>query len=510
MTTVPTRLSIRVKLVGTIIGLVAGIVVFQVMFFPQRQAEASLAALEAKGISLSMLAAHDAAAGLEFDDGEAVEQVFKGVAEDPDFAYITLLSETDEALAALNGELIPSHDAHEFYSDPVVRAVGNGFVHIEVPVVTTSGVKGHLLSGFSTATIQKQQSENLMLTGGAGGIVFLIGAAVALVLGQSLGSPMQRMAQQAERVAQGNIDSNRMKLTRSDELGQMANAFDDMMEMMSRIEGHLNVVANGDLTQDTGLQGDLAAALDSMVRSQRELVQQISETSEDIRLVSREVLASSEALERSAHEQAGVVDEAVRTMDEVLLASAQITTASAAVLSDAEETHANSVAMTDRINTLVEHTQRIHSFLEVIKAIAARTDLLALNAALEGTHAGEAGKGFSLVANQMQALTVNVVKVVEDIRGLTEDIGQATGDSVVATEDATQLALSTEQSAREIGNIIAGQRVGTEQVSQSMADINRSIRSSVDASNQSAAAARKLFDLSERLQERVSRFRLDG
>ena len=120
-------------------------------------------------------------------------------------------------------------------------------------------------------------------------------------------------------------------------------------------------------------------------------------------------------------------------MDSLLNSAHQIASVSGTVLTNAEHTHSNSQLIAERITELAGHTQRISVFLDVIRDIANKTDLLALNAALEGTRAGEAGRGFSLVASQMQRLTVSVMDSVEDIKGLTADIREATSSSVLAT-----------------------------------------------------------------------------
>ena len=86
------RLSIRIKVVGFVTLIVLSIVAFQWYYFPQRATEQLSQALEMKATSVSVLASHEAAAGLQFEDKDLVETLFKGVAKDQDFVYVVLFS----------------------------------------------------------------------------------------------------------------------------------------------------------------------------------------------------------------------------------------------------------------------------------------------------------------------------------------------------------------------------------------------------------------------------------
>ena len=82
---------------------------------------------------------------------------------------------------------------------------------------------------------------------------------------------------------------------------------------------------------------------------------------------------------------------------------------------------------------------------------ADKSDLLALNASLEGTKAGEAGRGFALVAAEMRRLAESVMAAAREIKQLASDIRTAAADTVCAGEDgepADQLSLSGQQCNR--------------------------------------------------------------
>ena len=122
------------------------------------------------------------------------------------------------------------------------------------------------------------------------------------------------------------------------------------------------------------------------------------DVSDRLTKVSQDLLSAARAREASAAEEAAAVEETRRTMDMLLSSAQKIADSASAVLGNAERTLDGNRDIADRIELLNRHAEKVAEILASIMQVADRTDLLALNAALEGTKAGEAGKGFTLVA----------------------------------------------------------------------------------------------------------------
>jgi methyl-accepting chemotaxis protein len=156
------------------------------------------------------------------------------------------------------------------------------------------------------------------------------------------------------------------------------------------------------------------------------------------------------------------------------------------------------------------HSDRIGEILALIQDIADKSDLLALNAALEGTKAGEVGRGFSLVAAEMRRLSEHVMDSVRDIRKLVADMHQASHASVLATEEGIKLARETAAAAAKISEAAARQREGTSQVRTAVVDIVGAVNDSLSSSGDTTRNAESLLQLSHELKVAARNFRVGG
>src|SRR5690606_5773380 len=242
--------------------------------------------------------------------------------------------------------------------------------------------------------------------------------------------------------------------------------FNDLLDMMRDLSRGADLIARGNLSVDMTLPGELPDAFRRMASSLQGVVSQIRQTSVDLAAAATEILAASQEQETAATSQSSAMTEISHTMDSLSDSAAHVSESVAGVLSNAEQTLITTDSMVQRIESLSAHTGRISELLDVIRDIADRSDLLALNGSLEASRAGEGGHGFSLVATEMRRLAVRVTGSVEDVKKLLADIREASAATIMATEEGRRLARATTEAARQITFVSQQQRSGTEQVSE--------------------------------------------
>lgn len=281
------------------------------------------------------------------------------------------------------------------------------------------------------------------------------------------------------------------------------------VDEIARVMAHAARIANGDLSgaPDEG-QSEVAATTRAMQSGLRGLVTQTRDAASALASSAQEIAAMARQQEQGAVEQAAAVEQVRRTLALLVEGSAEAARSTEDVSRSVEATQRKGEVVAERAHALSLHTKRISAILEIIKTVANKAEILALNAALEGARAGEAGRGFSLVATQMQRLAESVMGSVGDVRVLVEDIDAATAATLAATEESTRLSGTATVAARNIGGALERQRKSAEQVASAIRDIQDIAAQVAAGSTRSLSATRDLTHLSAELTKAIERFRL--
>ncbi len=273
-------------------------------------------------------------------------------------------------------------------------------------------------------------------------------------------------------------------------------------------------IAKGDLTKTIAVRsrdelGQLASAFSEMVGRLREALAMRRDSAQKLAAAAAEILASTQEQEAAAQQQATAFDEFTHTVQSLLESATHISESAQGVLANAERAKQTSDLTAGRTAELSSQAARMGEILEMIREIADRLDLLALNASLEGTRAGEAGKGFQLVAGEIRRLAERVTASVRDIKEMVGEVRASSSATVLVTEESRKLAESTTTSARQISLVTQQQRSATEQVALSLNDASEVLTQSVTVITQIRDAVENLKAQADDLTHASSAFQVD-
>jgi methyl-accepting chemotaxis protein len=235
----------------------------------------------------------------------------------------------------------------------------------------------------------------------------------------------------------------------------------------------------------------------------RGVLQTLAEASGFVSAAAAEILAVAKQTEANAADEAAFVDETRRAMQGLLESASAIAQSSKQVLDRAEQSADASRGIAGRISELNAQALKITDISDVIRSIADKSDILALNASLEGSRAGESGRGFALVGAEMRRLAETVMGAVRQIKQLANEIREVSQAAVLAAEDGQKLALDTTQTSKQITLITSQQSSATEQVTQSMNEIQQYSRQAIGGAQQARSAAADLVRTTTQLKSLI-------
>ncbi len=303
--------------------------------------------------------------------------------------------------------------------------------------------------------------------------IIIIGLAltvsIAIFFTRSIVLPMQTLLNVNQKIAEGDLRGN-VEVSGADELTALQQS---AATMLSNLKSTINHISESSSLLASAAEEMSAITEESKSGIQRQNVETeqaataVNEMTVAVEDVARNAVSASKSTQQSGTAAQTGLDRVSQTISSI-------------------ENLAGAVGQTSNdLEQLAQQTQGIRKVLDVIRAIAEQTNLLALNAAIEAARAGEQGRGFAVVADEVRALAHRTQESTQEIEQMMSGILAGSDKSVLSMQQSSAEAIRTLEIARQAGQAIRD-------ISAAVADINERNLLIATASEQQAHVARSV------------------
>ncbi len=333
-------------------------------------------------------------------------------------------------------------------------------------------------------------------------IVLILATLIAMVVSRNILSRINNLNEVMNKVAETQDLSIRVSMDNKDEIGEMAEIFNQMLNSFR----HLIVQVN----QSVGTLNNATRTLSENIHISNEGVDNQIQQTDLVATAVTEMVATVEEIASNTHEAANKAESTSQNANAGKTGVAQTISKIGQLsdkLSDSETV----------VHALEKDSDTIGSVLDVIRGIAEQTNLLALNAAIEAARAGEQGRGFAVVADEVRTLASRTQESTQEIETIISSLQTRTSDIVThmascrdqGKESAEQASSAGEMLEQITGDVTTIMEMSTSiataihQQSTVASEVNQHVVAIRDVAEQSGVTAQHNAQMSEELSEQA-------
>lgn len=391
----------------------------------------------------------------------------------------------------------------------------------------------------------EEEFLHMLFTYGISAVLMLFAAfIISVICGLRITKGIKFVEGNLRQAALGNMSFTVKPalLKRADEIGEMARSLENVRQSWTNMLG--SVIHTGEtLNQSSEKFSEKFASISDSIQNTNQAIEDLAQgatnQANETETVNRKIIELGNVIE--------VEKSGVNKLEEAVSAMSQYSVGASESIKELDQITQMTI---ETINVVSEQTNKnndsaadINKTIEIIKGLAAQTNLLSLNASIEAARAGEAGRGFAVVAEEIRSLSEESSNNAQEIEGIVRGLVNNVKISVNKMQEVTcnvqkqqkclkdtreafqhlnQEVTLVEEVTKEIGNqteilnslkqivtdsvnslasVVEENAASTEETSASMMLLSKTIR-------ECSEDTQDLVELSHRQNEQASKFQL--
>jgi methyl-accepting chemotaxis protein len=355
-------------------------------------------------------------------------------------------------------------------------------------------------------------------------LILFFGVSIVLVTrwAKTTARVYRSVIDQVEQLSSGEKDlARRISICSVDELGSISGMVNDFSfglakSMIDLKTAQKKLSALGEeLRKSAGDSAGAVVQISANVERIREKTQSQAGSVVESSSAVEQIAKNIESLENLTSEQAASVSEASASIEEMVGNIGSVTTSInkmadqfGALLTAADEGRKTQAASRANIEQISARSEALFEANKVIATIASKTNLLAMNAAIEAAHAGDAGKGFSVVADEIRHLAETSAEQSKTIRSELAQVQKSIEEVVTTSKDSEESFMrvserigETDALVREVQQAMVEQKEGSVQVLEALRSMNDMTSQVRSGSREMSAGNKTVLEEIERLRQ---------